>query len=1491
VGAFDDIASAGVYDDIPARKRSAPDEGPDAFERAAVAAEPYLTPALRTARAMNPAAVLENVGYWAGQPLIFAGSLPNAIRATVANQRGEKYLDPKQALSDTQEYLAEKTYLEPETEGGKDLKAAISKPFEWLGEGSEWLGHGVADVARFVGLPDWISEGAGAVTEAAGQVLPMVAGGKAISKVGEVGRAADVPDYRDRTGSPESAAPIMAPGPSAKPVPVVPPPKKKQTVAEQMQEIRPTGAFEDIPETPVEGAGTPRPPTEPAAFEPKPGDVPDVPRHAVEGVAVVPLQVDSLKLSEDVPQFKAGANEKGVVAPLGGTFDPVGVAPIQVWERLNGDREVISGRHRLDLAERSGRSTIDAQVHREADGFDAKQATSLDAILNIRDEQGSAADYASYFKNAEVTEAAADAAGLLARSKGRTGFTIARDASPDTFAAHSAGVISDEAARAISEAAPGNAAVQNIGLKMVQEGKPITLAQDAMRSAEVAEAKAPTDTEGSQPAPELKGETPAAETNAKEAGTTDEQEALGGLQEMKETASPPLREALEKHEEAAKPMSVGMMPNDTEPITVKNGVVYIGKYEAVNYETGEVVKVPEGASPAEIKEALVSQGAIAPGMKVFGVPKIPMGKNHKQTGAVIPDMLLGPVAKVAEEAGAKAREIIPAFVEEAQMAMTPMSARSASNRARAIAKDFANSERLARAQWSKFDDLLKKNYPEARLKEMWEAGNQEDEILRSGKKPGENEGLNRLTPDERKTMQALTDYGNELLGQAKQLGMMKGEESVKYWVPRMVALIGEDGEVSLPKRKGEQATSGDVGSNVKVSADSLKRRKHETAAGTEAAAKQAFGQSAGIVRNIRTMPLAMARLERAITGRRLINEIKRVGKETAQETVVDSEKPGYFTVDHPAFKTYGPRLKQVDGKWQAVKDADGNTVIDRKPLYVAKEFQGPLKSILSSKDGEWYKGMMALKGKTMGLIMYSPLIHNMVEWGRALPMMPGKVASLRIYFEGNKAKNDWPTMRRAILNGMSPIGKRAAMQDISGIIEDPTLKPGRSITAKVAGGTVGLVNKAAGEAVKKGIDYAGDVWHNKLLWDRVADLQMGLYVNIERDLIGKGMDPVAAGKVAAHFANRYAGALPNEAMSAMARKVANFSLFSRTFTLGNIGVIKDMVTGLPKDVQAQIIRDAGVVANEAAKSAARRKAILAFGTDIALLYAGNSLLQSVLDKWKRDKSWSEIEQGYVDRFDKAMKRIKESPTDLLNPASVLQSLTPGSENEPGKENRVFFDYDQSGTGIYVRLPTGKIGEEFLDWTGLGSNPLDILKRKEGTILKPLLQTYANDKGFGQRVWNPDTPGFKGVAKALGNIAWNFLSQQAPVDSIESAANMARGKSEESDAMKVIGPLLGVTFSKGAAGGPALGELYKGEQKHRSEIAEVMPDIKKAVKNGDWDKAYELMNEAHMNVSEQRLTLKYALIPQSRLTPRRLSKFYGAASQEDQEKMNDLRGRQ
>ena len=217
---------------------------------------------------------------------------------------------------------------------------------------------------------------------------------------------------------------------------------------------------------------------------------------------VVEAPISELTLSEDVPQFKKGANDKGVVEPLGGTFDRRGVGPIQVWRRRDGKMEVISGRHRLDLARRSGEKTIPAQIYNEADGFSRDQAVTLDAELNIRDGQGKVADYVQYFKHNPAFDGPegrqiAESRGLLARAPGRRAYTIASKGDDDLVAAHRAGEIKDEAATRIAEAAPNDGRLQAVGMKAVQDGKSITNAVNTMRAVQALAAdRGPAQTSG-----------------------------------------------------------------------------------------------------------------------------------------------------------------------------------------------------------------------------------------------------------------------------------------------------------------------------------------------------------------------------------------------------------------------------------------------------------------------------------------------------------------------------------------------------------------------------------------------------------------------------------------------------------------------------------------------------------------------------------------------------------------------------------------------------------------------------------------------------------------------------------------------------------------------------------------------------------------------------------------------------------------------------------
>lgn len=838
---------------------------------------------------------------------------------------------------------------------------------------------------------------------------------------------------------------------------------------------------------------------------------------------------------------------------------------------------------------------------------------------------------------------------------------------------------------------------------------------------------------------------------------------------------------------------------------------------------------------------------------------------------------------------------------DAQMLVAPMARGTVDSTA--IAKDFANGLRRNRWEWARIDEDIASRFNAEQRERMWNAADEES-VLRQDGQQSEHMGLATLTPEERAAVNDLHARAQIAWGLARDLGMVEGEGLPAY-TPRMVinAAAAVSGEKAIPLNG--------IGMNLKTRTANMLKRNYLTAEETEAAAQKLLGPDAKLARDIRVLPLATAKLDDAIAGRTLIENIKDYGKRTGAETISEGAIPAgsdqkWFTLDHPAFKTWRPKFAEGEGgKVEVAKDAAGNTIFEQVPLYVHGDFEGPLRAVLTHRSGPLYGAMMSLKGKTMSLIMNSPLIHNAVEWGRALPAMPGKVATFKVYFEGNRFKNDIAGMREAIDNGLVPIGHRFFKQDISSIMEAPDLTPGRSWTAKLLGAVPGLFDEAAGTAVKRAIDKAGDFWHNTLLWDRVSDLQAGLYVNFRDEMVAKGVDRTTSSRVAAHFANRFAGSLPQEAMSDMARKVSNMLMFSRTFTLGNLGVLKDMLTGLPKDVLAQIERDAGFgkgsltnPATEAeaaaggqeavryAKTMARRKAMATVGMDMAMLYGFNSLLQSAMNVMFNDSTLDKEMHGYVTRFREAMTRTQEHPLSLIQPFNFVQSLSATNTNEPGRQDRILVGYAKDGTAIYARNPAGKIGEEFI---GYMTGPLDMMRRKLGTFSRPVWQIMSNDKGFGRKIYDPeaDTPGK--YLSNIGAIVAHIAKSQFPEGQFNAFSDLVKGEGDAKvNALQAFGPVAGVTFSKGAPGGPAVGEMYHARQQHDFAVQSALPDIQRQFLRGDVSGAMNRMTELGVAPGLQRYYARVWANPGTRLSGRTLKDFYMYASPEQKMRMENLR---
>lgn len=100
----------------------------------------------------------------------------------------------------------------------------------------------------------------------------------------------------------------------------------------------------------------------------------------------------------------------------------------------------------------------------------------------------------------------------------------------------------------------------------------------------------------------------------------------------------------------AKPLSVGMTPNSADAVTVKDGIVHIGKYEAVDFNSGEPIKVPEGATDAQIKKALQDGKAIPQRAHFYGGEKeVTQGTAEGLTSPTREDVLAQQEQRDAEK--------------------------------------------------------------------------------------------------------------------------------------------------------------------------------------------------------------------------------------------------------------------------------------------------------------------------------------------------------------------------------------------------------------------------------------------------------------------------------------------------------------------------------------------------------------------------------------------------------------------------------------------------------------------------------------------------------------------------------------------------------------------------------------------------------------------------------------------------------------------------
>lgn len=785
--------------------------------------------------------------------------------------------------------------------------------------------------------------------------------------------------------------------------------------------------------------------------------------------------------------------------------------------------------------------------------------------------------------------------------------------------------------------------------------------------------------------------------------------------------------------------------------------------------------------------------------------------------------------------------------------------RTGSVRAQAFATDFANSLRQVYYHYGQIDREIVRGFTPEQRDTMGRALDAQSvfeqqvrdlppdrqtaaraEFDRDGK------GLASLPQDQRRVIDMLNALSVQTWRRLQERGLVQPDaRPIPYYMPRQLFAWTE--ETGYTNVRSGQAGSGHgiepIGGNLTTAGPM--RREHLTPEETEAAARAKLGANVSLLRDIRSLPARIAYSERTIAGVDLINRIADVGRDIGVDTVIRGDIPGllkpadYFTIaDHPSFRQW------TGAGWRAT--------------HVAREFEGPLKAVLTRPSPEWYRGAQQLKGGIMSAIMYSPFIHLAVELGRTLPVMPGKVLSFQWIKQGATLRRNLDYMDTAIRDGVAPLGQTGGWATDPASLADPAF--GQSKIAFVR--AIERAHSAMADRLRSlGGETLGNILanpHQTLLWDQVFNLQMSIYDTMRSRYIAKGFEPEVAGTMAAHIANRYAGALPAEHLHRYANMASNLLLFSRSFTLGNLGVMKDMFTGAPPHILSRIQQMAGPEVRDQAQAQLRRKAVSAVALDIGLFYIGVAVAQLGIQA---------LSQGVDDTYNKWLAQSRQAMHDLGNgnPLAVFEFL-PQHWNEPGKQDRVYAGTDNDGKGVYLRLPPGKVGEEFIGWM---AKPGVMLESKASPIVRPIIEDIFGHDSLGRELFPPNPQTAGDYARIAGLAVKHVVEGWGPTSTIEGASDLVKGHilgwpthgDQGMSVLKMAAPATGLAqVSSGYPGGPAAGVIHALSERQRFEWQKQLPGIRDQIKSGDTDGAQSTMTGLGMPPSLQRFYIQQTLNP-------------------------------
>lgn len=778
-------------------------------------------------------------------------------------------------------------------------------------------------------------------------------------------------------------------------------------------------------------------------------------------------------------------------------------------------------------------------------------------------------------------------------------------------------------------------------------------------------------------------------------------------------------------------------------------------------------------------------------------------------------------------------------------------------------------------------------------------------------------GLAGLPTDLRETLEAADEINATVWQMLGDVGLVQpGAQRIPFYFPRQ-GVLGEEGlPYRLPSSADEVPRADDEESGgrrgerrratameptgLNLTASGPMRRHWLKWEDTEAAGRARFGENFKLVDDVRMLTHAWARAERAVVGRELVDQIKAYGEESNLEWVREGARPArgqWFTLDHPAMMRWVPKWPQhpdADGKIAPMRDPEGNIIYERQPIHISTDFKGPLQAVLSDAPGMWYKGAMMLKGASMHAIMWNPLKHLQVEIGRAFPLLPRAIVTPRSVDRADPSEADIPAIPLPrggavtlewIKQGSQEIADRAAMKEwigrygISPIGQgwglDPATVmeqaeapygriPGLVALRQLADNAARTVGRKLGPVAEKIARHP----QQELLWNMVYRLQMAIAVTMRDRFMEGGLDRDTASFASAYLANRFAGALPPEHLSKWANQLSNILMFSRSFTLGNLGVGKDAVKGPPQQIVSLIAHELGPEKAAQAAAAIKQAAKGAFIADMGLFYVFNGLMQSGIKYAATLAAGAAALGAAKSMFDDWLEDARIALTEEYDPFRLL----PQQWNEEGKTDRIYLYTDATGRGVYVRPSIGKVGEDLVGW---GAHPSKMVQNKASPHFKSLVEAILGKDAFGRAIRNPHPHGVGEWAEAIYDstkhaIVTPFVPDVAgPIGAI---ANGTAAQDPFGTFLETAFMLSGFgTISHGASprepgmSGPETGEKYAEMERLDWMRQTVMKKANPYIRRGDLSKASEIIQESRLPEPEKVQMLR-RLRPATTLSP-------------------------